>query len=278
MDYEAILTQIGTYVLVFGKNAILSVIVWFVGKKLAKWLLKLIEKSLTKGKVEAIVTRFALSILKFALYALIIIVIISIMGIPSTAFVTAFGTVGLTVGLALQGSLSNFAGGVLILLFKPFNVGDYIVACGSEGVVTGIDIFYTRLNTIDNKKVVIPNGTLANTNLTNVTAEKYRRLDIKIGISYDSDIDKAKAVLSDIIDGDRRVLSDKPKDVFVTSLDESQITLETRVWVSGDEYWPLRWDLLEAYKKGFDNAGIEIPFNQLSVMVTEKSAAEEKKS
>ena len=184
----------------------------------------------------------------------------------------ALSAAGLTVGLALQGSLSNFAGGVLILLFKPFVIGDYIKedSHGNEGTVTGIDLFYTKILTIDNKAIVIPNGTLANASLTNYTAQEKRRIDLQVGISYDSDIKLAKKVLSDVIDSTDGILRDEEISIFVDSLDESQITMGTRVWVPTDSYWPIRWQLLESYKEALDANGIEIPFNQLSVTINDK--------
>lgn len=246
---------------------VLSIIVFFVGKFLIKIVLKLLAKAMEKVKADMMVIKFTNSIAKIVLYIIIAIGIVEILGLPTTAFVTLFGTVGLTVGLALQGSLSNFAGGVLILLFKPFHVGDYIIVCGNEGTVFGIDVFYTKLRTVDNRVVIIPNGTLANSSLTNVTTEQFRRLDIQIGISYDSDIKKATQILRDIIEKDDRALKDHDINVFVSSLDASQITLETRVWTLGADYWQTKWDMLEKYKLAFDENGIEIPFNQLSVTV-----------
>lgn len=248
-----------------GKNILIAIIVFIIGRKLIKWILKLVDKNSSKSKLDPMVVKFTHSILKFALYIVLVISLIEILGIPTTSFVALLGTAGLTVGLALQGSLSNFAGGVLILVFKPFHVGDYIVACGSEGVVTGIDVFYTKLTTVDNKRVVIPNGSLANSNIVNVTAEKVRRLDIQVGISYGSDIDLAKKTLRDVINNTETVIKDRDINVFVTNLDSSSVVIETRVWLDGADYWPTRWELLEKYKLALDKNGIEIPFNQLTV-------------
>lgn len=245
----------------------IALIVYFIASRLIKWVLKLTTKALNKGKIEPIVVKFIYSIIKVGLYVLLFIAIVSILGIPTTTFVTLFGTVTLSVGLALQGSLANFAGGVLILIFKPFKVGDYIVACGDEGTVVGIDVFYTKLATVDNKMIVIPNGTLANSSVKNVSAMDIRRVDVQVGISYESDITAAKKVLMGIIDKNDNILRDKPVNVFVASLDASQVTLETRVWVSADKYWDTKWAFTEQYKLALDEAGIEIPFNQLSVTI-----------
>lgn len=265
--WDKILDTVIDYALKLGKNVLIAIIVYFIASKLIKWILKLTTKALNKGKIEPIVVKFIYSIIKVSLYVLLFIAIVSILGIPTTTFVTLFGTVTLSVGLALQGSLANFAGGVLILIFKPFKVGDYIVACGDEGTVVGIDVFYTKLATVDNKMIVIPNGTLANSSVKNVSTMDKRRVDIQVGISYEADIAAAKSVLMEIIEKDGNILKDKPINVFVASLDASQVTLETRVWVSSEKYWDTKWALTEQYKLALDAAGIEIPFNQLSVTI-----------
>lgn len=267
---DAFFDKILDYVLTLGKNILLALLIYIIGRRLMKWLLKLLSKSLEKGKIEPMVVKFVGSIVKIALHVVLLVAVVAVLGIPTTTFVTLLGTVSLTVGLALQGSLSNFAGGVLILVFKPFHVGDYIVACGSEGTVVGIDVFYTKLSTIDNKIVVIPNGTLANTSLTNVTAEKIRRLDIQIGIGYESDIKKAKEVLGQVIALSGAAIEEKGVNIFVAALGESQITMETRIWVEASRYWETKWQLLENYKLALDEHGIEIPFNQMSVTVKSK--------
>ncbi len=265
--WDKVLDTVIEYAIKFGKNILIALIVYFIASKLIKWVLKLTTKALNRGKIEPIVVKFIYSIIKVGLYVLLFIAIVSILGIPTTTFVTLFGTVTLSVGLALQGSLANFAGGVLILIFKPFKVGDYIVACGDEGTVVGIDVFYTKLATVDNKMIVIPNGTLANSSVKNVSAMDIRRVDVQVGISYESDIAAAKNVLMGIIDKNDNVLRDKPINVFVASLDASQVTLETRVWVNSDKYWDTKWAFTEQYKLALDEAGIEIPFNQLSVTI-----------
>lgn len=265
--WDKVLDTVIEYAIRFGKNILIALIVYFIASRLIKWVLKLTTKALNKGKIEPIVVKFIYSIIKVGLYVLLFIAIVSILGIPTTTFVTLFGTVTLSVGLALQGSLANFAGGVLILIFKPFKVGDYIVACGDEGTVVGIDVFYTKLATVDNKMIVIPNGTLANSSVKNVSAMDIRRVDVQVGISYESDITAAKKVLMGIIDKNDNILRDKPVNVFVASLDASQVTLETRVWVSADKYWDTKWAFIEQYKLALDEAGIEIPFNQLSVTI-----------
>ena len=184
----------------------------------------------------------------------------------------ALSAAGLAIGLALQGSLANFAGGVLILIFKPFGIGDYIKedTNGNEGTVVGIDLFYTKLQTPDNKRVVVPNGVLANSSLTNYTSQNMRRVDIVVGISYDSDIKLAKSIILDIINADERVLKDQDVNVFVSELAESQVTLGARCWVATDDYWQTKWDFLELFKEQLEGNGVDIPFNQLCVTINEK--------
>lgn len=259
-----------------GKNILIALIVLIVGSKLIKWFVGHIGNSFKKTKMEPIVAKFLVSLIKFSLYFIIAIVIIGLLGIPTTSFIAALSAAGLTIGLALQGSLSNFAGGVLILLFKPFKIGDYIKedSHGNEGTVTGIDLFYTKILTADNKTVVVPNGTLANASLTNYTAEQKRRVDIKVGISYDSDIKVAKSVLLNVIENNDGVLKDEEIKVYVDTLADSQITMGTRVWAATEDYWTTKWDLLEGFKEALDANGIEIPFNQLSVTIKDSVKTE----
>ena len=277
-NWENIWESVVTWFLSFGKNILIALIVLLVGLKLIKWVLKLIGRSLSKTRIEPIVVKFLNSLIKFGLYAVLVIIIIGILGIPTSSFIAALSAAGLTIGLALQGSLSNFAGGVLILIFKPFAIGDYISedTNKNEGVVTGIDLFYTKLLTIDNKTVVIPNGTLANASLTNYTAQKKRRIDLKFGIAYEADLRKAKEILRSVVDSETGILKDEPVSLYVDALEESQVTLGVRVWVATDDYWQVRWNLTENAKLALDDAGIEIPFRQVTVSYKEDKRGEEK--
>lgn len=255
-----------------GKNLLIALLILIIGRRIIKWVLKLMERSYSKSTLEPMVAKFASSLVKFLLYAVLIVAIVGVLGIPTSSFIAALSAAGLAIGLALQGSLSNFAGGVLILIFKPFTIGDYIKedTNGNEGTVVGIDLFYTRLMSSDNKTIVVPNGNLANSSLTNFTSQKMRRLDLTVGISYDADIKLAKQVLLNVITDNELVLKSEEIKVFVSSLDESQITIGTRVWTLTDDYWTAKWELLERYKEELDANGIEIPFNQLSVTINEK--------
>lgn len=249
------------------KKIIIVLLIWLIGKKLIKMLLNFLSRTFDKAHMDVSLSKFLLSLSRFLLYAVLVISIIGAIGIETSSLVTLIGSLGLTVGLSLQGSLSNFAGGVLILLFKPFKVGDYIVACGCEGTVQVIDLLYTRLATVDNKTVTLPNGTLANSNITNVASEPVRRVDVSIGVSYDTDLKKAKSVLETVIRSNENVLTDRDIMVFVDTLGDSSITLTTRCWTASEHYWPTVWALRENFKEAFDENGISIPFPQMDVHV-----------
>lgn len=251
----------------FGIRVLFALIIIFIGKFLIKLILKICDRFFERAGTEISVRKFLNSLIRVLLYLVLIIIVCSQVGIETTSFIALMGSAGLALGLSLQGSLSNFAGGILILMLKPFVVGDYIIDGGSgkEGTVTRIDLFYTNLVTGDNKKVVIPNGTLANSNVTNITAFDKRRVDILIGIGYSSDIKKAKEILERLAKNHQKVLKDEDVMVFVNSLDESQVTLGLRVWSKTEDYWTVKFDLNEQIKSEFDKNDIEIPFNQLEV-------------
>ena len=244
---------------------VIAVLIWFIGKKIIRVLDKLVKKILDRSTLDKGVVNFVVSVLKFVMYAILIMIVVDKLGFQTTSLLTLFGSAALAIGMSLQGSLSNFAGGILILIFKPFKVGDYIIVGTNEGTVKSIEILYTRLVTIDNKVVMLPNGSLSNSSIVNVGAENTRRIDIQIGIGYSSDIPKAKKLLEQVINSEKGILKDKDILVVVKSLDESCVTLETRAWVNTADYWNVRFNLLERYKNIFDENGIEIPFNQLDV-------------
>ena len=246
-----------------------ALIVWVIGKKILKALLKVLGKALDRSRLDEGVTKFMLSLSRFAGNVVLVIMMIDVLGFDTTSFIAVLGSAGIALGMSLQGSLANVAGGILILLFKPFAVGDYIVAGGYEGNVTTIDLLYTKLITIDNKMVTIPNGTLSNSSIVNVASQPQRRLDIQIGIGYSSDLKLAKRLLLDAMNKQAGVLTDKDIMVVVKSLDDSCVTLETRCWVMTSDYWNVRFALLEGYKETFDDNGIEIPFNQMDVHIVQ---------
>lgn len=254
--------------LAFLGKLVLVLAIFFAGRKLIHLLLRLLKKGFEKTRVEEGVAGFVSSVLKVILYFLLIMIIANVAGIATTSVVALVGSVGLTVGMALQGSLSNFAGGVLLLVLKPFSVGDYIVAQGLEGTVTKIDLFYTTVLTTDNRTVVLPNGTLSNDSIINVTHEPERRLDLLIPISYEDDIRNVKAILLSIADRHmERILQDRDIVVMVGDFGDSAVEIAFRVWVKKEDYWALRSDLLEEIKYTFDKEHVTIPFCQMDVNI-----------
>lgn len=256
----------------FAIGVVLALLVFFIGTKLIKWMRKLIQISMEKGNVDKGVRQFVDSLVKFALYAILVFSIGSKFGLDTTSVAAALASCGVAIGLALQGSLSNFAGGVLILVLKPFVVGDYIIEDnkGREGTVKEIQLFYTKLLTVDNKTVIIPNGSLANTSLINVTAQDKRRLDLSVGISYDADLRKAKQLIEDLLRKDEGVLQNEEITVFVDTLGDSAVVIGARGWVKKEVYWTTKWRLTENIKLTLDENGIEIPFNQVVVHMKEQ--------
>ena len=256
----------------FAIGVVLALLVFWIGAKIIKWIRKIIRISMEKGGVDKGVRQFVDSLVKFALYAILIFSIGSKFGLDTTSVAAALASCGVAIGLALQGSLSNFAGGVLILVLKPFVVGDYIVEDnkGREGTVKEIQLFYTKLLTVDNKTVIIPNGSLANTSLTNVTAQDKRRLDLSVGISYDADLKKAKELIEGLFRADEDILKEEGINVFVDTLGESSVVIGARGWVKKEAYWTAKWRLTENIKLTLDENGIEIPFNQVVVHVKEQ--------
>ena len=245
----------------------LAFVVIVIGMKVIGWVRKILRKSLERSEADTGLIQFLDSLVKYALYLVLGLSVLQKFGVQTTSIVAAIGSLGVAIGLALQGSLSNFAGGVIILLLKQFKVGDYIVQGSLEGSVSEIQLFYTTLLTGDNRKVVIPNGQLADNSLINVTSSDTRRLDIKVGISYNADIKLAKEILLNLANSDADVLQEEGKApmAVVENLGESSVDMMLRVWTPTDKYWDVKFRLNEAVKLSYDEAGIEIPFNQLDV-------------
>ncbi len=247
--------------------AIVAIIIFAIGRKLINLLVKLLDKSFRKSSMDLGVIKFLNSFIRISLNIVLIVVIAGFVGLETTSLATIIGSAGLAIGLSLQGSLSNFAGGVLVLILKPFTIGDYIISGSNEGVVKGIDIFYTRLLTADNKLVVIPNGALSNSPITNVTNQDIRRVDIVVGVDYSEDIRKVKNLLSDIANNYELIEKDKGVEIFVDELASSSVNIGFRVWAKTENYWKVKWDMNENIKYEFDKAGISIPFDQLDVSI-----------
>ena len=246
-----------------------AVVVLLIGIKVINKICKIVKKSMDRGHVELGVSSFLSSLIRYVLYFILGMFILGQFGVTTGSVVAVLGSAGLTIGLALQGSLSNFAGGVLILLLKPFVVGDYILDGGSgkEGTVSEISIFYTKLLTIDQKVILIPNGTLSNSTITNVSRMEERRLEVLVGVSYDSDISKVKAILEGIARRDEAVMQEREILVFVSELSDSSVAMALRVWVKNADYWTAKWRITECIKKEFDANGVSIPFPQLDVQI-----------
>lgn len=257
--------------LAFGKKLLVAILIFIIGRIVIKSLLKISKRFFGKINMEASVSKFLVSLIRILLYIVLIVMVCSQMGVATSSFIAILGSAGLAVGLALQGSLTNFAGGILILLVKPFKVGDYIIyAGGEEGTVSKIDIFYTNIITGDNRKIVIPNGSVANSTLINVTAYDKRRVDLEVGISYSADISNAKQVITKVAEECNTVLKSEEIFIYVSNLDASQVTLGVRVWSKTEDYWKTKCELIEKIKNELDNNNIEIPFNQLQIHVNKE--------
>lgn len=246
----------------------LVLVIFFVGRKLIKKIVSLCDQALKRHGMEVTVRRFFCNVINALGYICMLGILLQTVGLTATSLTALVASAGVAVGLALQGSLSNFAGGVLILLMKPFVIGDYIVQGNTEGTVKEIGLVYTELITADNRLIVIPNGTLIDSSIVNVTATGKRRLELSVGIGYKSDLKKAKEVLISLGENDPARDPENPVNVFVSELAESSVNLGLHVWVSSSEYWNAKWRLTENIKMAFDEEGIEIPFKQVEISVT----------
>lgn len=256
-------------ILSFFWSVFLALVVAYIGGKVINLLRKGLRKSLERKDAEEGVKQFVDQVFKVFLWIVVIILILGLFGFTASSLAAAVASLGVTAGLALQGSLSNFAGGVLILMLHPFRVGDYIIEDNhkNEGTVIEISIFYTKLRTVDNKIIVVPNGTLANNSLTNATKSDRRQMDLVVPIGYDADIKKAKDILHRLVMEEQRRLPEADTNIFVKELNGSSVDLGVRFWVPTEEYWKVRWDMLENIKLTFDAEGISIPYTQMDVHV-----------
>ena len=261
------LQQLPDRALRFGARVLLALVVFLIGVHVIKLVRRIVRRSLKKGNADIGVTQFLDSFIKAVLYILLLFMIASGFGLDATSVVALLGSAGVAIGLAVQGSLSNFAGGVLILLLKPFRVDDYIKVDNDdhEGTVKEIQLFYTILSTPNNHVVIIPNGTLSNSSILNMSTLTERRMDIKVGISYDADIRHAREAIMKVLEEDPAVLSSKDRRVFVEELADSSINLNVRCWADNDEYWECKWRITEKIKYALDDAGISIPYPQMDV-------------
>ncbi len=264
---DAYFEQLPVRALSLGIRVLIALVILWVGSRVIRFLLKLVKKAMNKAGAETGVTQFVQSFLKAVLYVVLLLLIAAEFGVDTASIIAIVGSAGIAIGLALQGSLSNLAGGVLILLMKPFTVGDYISesATGKEGTVSDIQIFYTKLVTFDNKIVVLPNGALAGATITNVTKSPVRRQDIRVSVSYSADLSVAKQALTQMLEEDPSVLKEREHRVVVEELGDSGVHLIVRFWCNSGDYWDARFRITESCKTVLDRAGVEIPFPQVDV-------------
>ncbi len=270
MNFEQILQFLVELLASFGVKIILALLVLFVGSKLIKWVKKWINNSKKLDKMEHGVRTFLCSFTGIALYVFLIITVAMILGIPTTSFITALASCGVAIGLALQGALSNVAGGIMILIFKPFKVGDYITTPGAAGTVTNISLIYTVLTTPDNKVITVPNGTLTNSVVENYSAVENRRVDLSFSTAYDCDVEKVKAILMRVVEAHEKVLKDPQPFARLTKHADSALEYTVRAWCKAADYWDVNFDLIEMVKKEFDANGISIPYPQMDVHIDQK--------
>ena len=262
---EEILKNISNKSINLGLELLVGLFVLIIGFRIIAFLEGRLKRSHRFIKIDPTAKSFLISFMSISLKIILLIVFLSIVGVPMASLVTVIGSCAVAIGLALQGGLSNIAGSLMILIFKPFKVGDYISANGLEGTVKYITLFYTTITTIDNKTVQMPNGLLSNSNIINYTHNNERRVDIDLSVSYNSDIDKVKKVVNSIIDKHELILQDKDKVIRLKKHDESALVFTLRVWTKTSDYWTVYFDLMETIKKEFDKNKIEIPYNQLDI-------------
>lgn len=274
MDIEIMLTTLTGALLNFATTyaikIVAAVIVLLVGFKLVKSIVKLMKKSKALSHIDDGVRTFLTSFTSVALKVFIVISVIAILGFPMTSVITILGSAGVAIGLALQGSLSNIAGGIIILIFKPFSIGDFISTPDVSGTVEEIGIFYTKVITVDNKRVVVPNASISNQTITNANAKTTRRVDFEFTCGYDDDIEKTKKILTDIASNHPLVLKDTASEVYLSKYGDSAISFILRVWCNTPDYWTVHFDITEQVKKEFDKNNISIPYPQVDVHIKEK--------
>lgn len=262
---EEFLSTIITYMSQFGLKLIGALLLLFIGFRLIKFFIKKLKNSKSVQKLDNDIRGFTLSAISITLKLLIIISCIAICGVPMSSVIAVLGTAGLAIGLSLQGSLGNLAGGVVILAFKPFHVGDYIDTGAYAGTVEDIGVFYTRLTTVDNREIVLPNSSVSNTSLVNVNEKPLRRVDITFSVDYSSDTEQVKKLLLDTMTANEKVLSDPQPFARMTKHGDSALEFTARAWCKSENYWNVLFDFNESVKKAFDENGISIPFPQLDV-------------
>lgn len=264
-NVESITTTMVAWAILYGTKIVVALLIFIIGKWVAKKMRSVTEGVMKNREVDDALVNFGSSMVYYALLIFVVIAALGQIGIQTASFVAIVGAAGLAVGLAMQGSLSNFAAGVLIIIFKPFKIGDFVEMAGTAGVIENIMIFTTEMKTGDNKKVIVPNSSVLGGIITNYSANDTRRVDLVMGIGYNDDIDKAKGVLAELINADERVLKDPAPLIAVSELADSSVNFVVRPWVKSADYWGVYFDLTEAVKKRFDQEGISIPYPQQDI-------------
>lgn len=259
--------------LYYGPKLLAAIVIFFVGKMIASWVKKLVGRIMGKGSVDPLIIGFTSSIVYIGMMVFVVMATLGQIGIQTTSFIAVLGAAGLAIGLALQGSLSNFAAGFLLIMFRPFKVGDFIEAAGVTGKVNVIQIFTTTLTTPDNKTIIVPNAKLGGDNIINYSTQATRRVDMTVGVSYDADLKQVRNILEDIITADTRVLQDPTHQIVVGELADSSVNFYIRAWVNSADYWDVYYDANESVKQRLDEAGIGIPFPQRDVHLYEHKPA-----
>jgi small conductance mechanosensitive channel len=267
MDVEQILDLVSKYALEYGLKLIGAIAVWIIGSRIIKFLVKSFTKMLERRNVDISLRPFLIGLVGMLFKVMLAISALSIMGIKMTSFIAVLGAAGLAIGMALSGTLQNFAGGVMILLFKPFKAGDFLEAQGHMGTVAEIGIFNTILKTPDNKTIILPNGSLSNSSMINYSTEEKRRVDWTFGIGYGDDTEKARAIIKRLGDADERILKDPELFIMVSALADSSVNFAVRAWVKSSDYWNVFFEMNEKIYNAFNKEGINIPFPQMDVHV-----------
>lgn len=268
--FEQLFNKLVEFATTTGFKLIAVIVLVIVSMKAIKWLKKWIKTSPKLDKIDSSLRSFAVSFISVVLYAILFVTVLMILGVPATSFIAVLTTCAAAIGLALQGSLSNFAGGIMILLFKPFKVGDYIEAAGESGVVSEISVVYTELLTLDNKRITIPNGTLTNSVIENYSSEELRRVDLTFNTAYDCDMETVKRVIGKVIENNPMALKNPAPFVRLSEHGDSALTYTVRIWCKNADYWDVNFDTIESVKKAFDENGIKIPYNQIDVHIDNK--------
>ena len=249
----------------FGKNIIIAILIFYIGRMVISFVVRGLRKVMQRQNVDKTLETFVCNLVRMVLLVVVIIAAIGALGIQTTSFIAIFGAAGLAVGLALQGSLSNFAAGVLIVLFRPYKVGDFVEAAGISGVVEQVQILTTVMKTGDNKQIIVPNSQIMDSIITNYSANDTRRVDMVVGVSYDDDLDKVRKTVEELVAADDRILDDPACTIAVSALADSSVNFVVRPWVKTADYWGVMFDLTEAIKKRFDQENISFPFPQQDV-------------